>query len=166
LAFEQFHVVHRPVGESRCLFLAQLRPRDNSGCERKKSRKNPPAETGGFSDQCARSAQLALGLSLALAALLTAARLAALLALAIRILLILLTGFLIGLLLTALLTALVLAALLTTLILITHWEILLDCGLIPQSEQSINVVFVPVPTDIRRFPVPIARKQRRGTKRI
>jgi hypothetical protein len=90
---------------------------------------------------------------LALAALLTAALLSAL---AVWILLILLTGLLIGLLLTALLTTLMLAALLTALILVrvTHWEILLDRGLIPQSGQSINVVFVPVPTYIRRFPVP------------
>jgi hypothetical protein len=92
-----------------------------------------------------------------LAALLTAALLSAL---AVRILLILLAG----LRLTALLlTTLILAALLTALILVrvTHWEILLDRGLIPQSRQSINVVFVPVPTHIRWFPVPWFR--RRGT---
>jgi hypothetical protein len=96
----------------------------------------------------------------ALAALLAAALLAALPA---RILLVLLTRLLLAALLlpTLVLAAALLAALI--LVRVTHWEILLSRGLIPQSGQSVNVIFVPanrvVPTHLRWFPVPAPRKQ-------
>jgi hypothetical protein len=87
-------------------------------------------------------------------------------ALPVRILLVLLTGLLLAALAALLLTRLLLAALLLAaliLVRITHWEILLSCGLIPQSGQSIKVIVVPatgmVPTHLRLFPVPVPRKR-------